>query len=366
MISVFAYRPWICTPQYPHVHNGCAWIPPVWRLVRLQTRVNNTLPFLACRRVFRSASYCLSSPNYDSLAAHASSLPSSWFDFFVIYSPPAGNERCALGRTCHARSRSLLVVHLEVSLHKDTTRCMQSPQTHARLATMDEEDIALPSLPRLHTQSSEDVHLPQNTSALLNQWSRKRSTRYYELQQDDDANSSSIHTSSDPAFFSSDETPDAENYSGGKRRKKKTYTGTWWGERFPAAKPRGGSRRPSSSASSRKVKRKFTRNFDSGIFMNSDEGSTDLSSDSSFGADLIEEQRRADSISRYTLPQTPAKQKSKLCLSFGSPSSPGPRSAKKPALVDVREQHVVSIVRKCLEDSKEDVDLSYVSIFYAA
>lgn len=224
---------------------------------------------------------------------------------------------------------------------------------------MDEHEIALPSLPRHHTQSSDDIQLPHNTSIFLGRPSRKRSTRYYELQQlEDDGNSSSIHTSSDPALFSSDETPDAENYSGSKRRKKKTYTGTWWGERF--LKHGSKSRRASSSASSRKAKRKFTRNFDSGIFMNSDEGSTDLSSDSSFGADLIEDQKRGDGSYHYNGPTTPVQQKSKLCLSFGSPASQGPRSAKKPMLVDVREQHVMSVVRKCLEDSKEDVDLTYV------
>lgn len=92
--------------------------------------------------------------------------------------------------------------------------------------------------------------------------------------------------------------------------------------------------------------------------MNSDEGSTDLSSDSSFGADLLEEQRRSENITQSAPPHTPGQQKSKLCLSFGSPSSQGPRSAKKPIFVDIREQHVVSVVRKCLEDSKEDVDLT--------
>lgn len=234
---------------------------------------------------------------------------------------------------------------------------MQSLRADGRLATTEDDEIALPSLPRHHTQDSDDIQLPQNASTMLTYQSRKRSTRYYELQQlEDDANSSSIHTSSDPALFSSDETPDAENYSGGKRRKKKTYTGTWWGERFLSTDSRG--RRASSSASSRKVKRKFTRNFDSGIFMNSDEGSTDLSSDSSFGADFLEDQRRLGDATHYNPPHTPVQQKSKLSLSFGSPASQGLRSAKKPTLVDIREQQVMSVVRKCLEDSKEDVDLT--------
>lgn len=222
---------------------------------------------------------------------------------------------------------------------------------------MDDEDISLPSLPRLSTHSSEELQLPSSAPASLQQRSRKRFTRSYDLLNDDDANSSSVHTSSDPALFSSDETPDAENYSGIKRRKKKTYAGTWWGERLPGVWPKKSNSLLSRSPSLRNTKRKFTRNFDSGIFMNSDEGSTDLSSDSSFGADLFEDQRRSEEVTYPAPPQTPG-QKSKLCVSFGSPSSQGPRSAKKPVLVDVREQHVISVIRKCLEDSKEDVDLT--------
>lgn len=227
---------------------------------------------------------------------------------------------------------------------------------------MDSDELSLPTLPWVSTNSSKDLQLPITDLSHTQSWSRKRSTRPYELQHDDDTYSSSIHTSSDPALFSSDETPDAENYSGGKRRRKKTYAGTWWGERFPKTRSRTSSGSRGSNTSSRKVKRRFTRNFDSGIFMNSDDGSTELSSDSSFGADLIEDQRRADATHNSTLamPSTPAQQKSKLCLSFGSASPQMPRSAKKPILVDEQEQYVVSFIRKCLDESREDVDLSYV------
>lgn len=221
---------------------------------------------------------------------------------------------------------------------------------------MDDEELSLPSLHPFAKHSSADPQLPSNNPTVVHGWSRKRSARSYELQHDDDANSSSIHTSSDPALFSSDETPDAENYSGGKRRRKKTYAGTWWGERFPGPRSRASSRGLSSDAGPRKGrKRKITRNFDSGIFMNSDDGSTELSSDSSFGAELMEDQRQ---VTGSALPSTPASQKSKVCPIFGGSSPRVPRSVKKPVLVDPREQQVISIVRSCLEDSREDVDLT--------
>lgn len=185
--------------------------------------------------------------------------------------------------------------------------------------------------------------------AFLRHNSRKRLTRSDELQ-DEDVLSCSLHTSSDPALFSSDETPDAENYIGGKRRKKKTYAGTWWGERL-----RSGSKSASSHGSSKKgVKRKFKRNFDSGIFMNSDEGSSmELSSsDSSFGQELFEEQRREAEM------RTPKQQKfeSPVHRLLISPAA-SPQRIKTTVQVNAAQQQVVNIVRDCLENSKEDVNL---------
>lgn len=214
---------------------------------------------------------------------------------------------------------------------------------------MEEDDIQLPTIPH----ASSDLHLPRPPFLRLN--SRKRSTRSDELQ-DDDALSTSLHTSSDPALFSSDETPDAENYLDTKRRKKKTYAGTWWGERLGS---RSRSRGLSSNGSSRRAgKRKFTRNFDSGIFMNSDDGSTGCSSDSSFGNDLLETQRQE--AMKDDGPKTPVRSTAKLGMraTSASPQTPKtPRTVRKIVHHETKEQVVMDIVRKCLDDSKEDVDL---------
>ncbi|KAK5937305.1 hypothetical protein PMZ80_010311 [Knufia obscura] len=219
---------------------------------------------------------------------------------------------------------------------------------------MDEEELQLPTLPQVQSEPQ----LPRPLFSRLN--SRKRSARSDELQ-DDDVLSSSLHTSSDPALFSSDETPDAENYSGGKRRRKKTYAGTWWGEKL--AKSRAGSKGLSSNASSgRGKKRQFTRNFDSGIFMNSDDGSScaEFSSDSSLGNELMEAQMREEEVTPKAMvaPRTPVMGASKLALTFENMSPLTPRAARRSVLRDPKHEHVLSIVRDCLDEGKEDVDLS--------
>lgn len=213
---------------------------------------------------------------------------------------------------------------------------------------MDAEELQLPALPH----STSEPKLPRPPFTRLS--SRKRSTRSNEIQ-DDDVLSSSVHTSSDPALFSSDETPDAENYSGIKRRKKKTYAGTWWGDRL--SRSRASSRSLNSEKSSHKRgKRKFTRNFDSGIFMNSDDGSTELSSDSSFGHELLEEQRRQqEDKNESTCQLSPV---AKLLSSPGK-ASPNRTRGFRPTVKTSNEQmHAVSIIRACLDQGKEDVDLS--------
>jgi len=215
---------------------------------------------------------------------------------------------------------------------------------------MDEEELQLPALPQIRPEP----RLPKTLFSRLS--SRKRSTRSDEF---DDALSSSLHTSSDPALFSSDETPDAENYSGGKRRRKKTYAGTWWGEKV--SRTIAGSQASSSNGSHKMKKRQFTRNFDSGIFMNSDDGSSnaEFSSDSSFGNELMEAQRQEEVASRTTAaPRTPVMVPSKLAITFKNLSPLTPRSARKSIRSDPKHEIVLSIVRDCLDESKEDVDLS--------
>ena len=218
---------------------------------------------------------------------------------------------------------------------------------------MEEEDLQLPMLPLVR----DEPQLPKPQLFRLN--SRKRSMRSDELLEDDTL-SNTFHTSSDPALFSSDETLDAENYSGSKRRRKKTYAGTWWGEKI--SRTIAGSRASSSNGSSHRVKkRQFTRNFDSGIFMNSDDGSSnaEFSSDSSFGNELMEAQRQdAVTPKAAPAPRTPVMAPSKLALTFENMSPLTPHSARRSIRRDPKHDIVLSIVRDCLDESKEDVDLS--------
>lgn len=190
--------------------------------------------------------------------------------------------------------------------------------------------------------------------------SRKRS---HELEED--AASSHLHTSSDPALFSSDDNPDVENYLGVKRRKKKTYAGTWWGEKERTTRSESEA---SSSGAVERIKRKFTRNFDSGVFMASDDStSADLSSDSSFTADFLNDQKSSQQ-SRTTItpdtsftaisPSTPI-QKKTLRLPIASPHSPF-RKKKPLTEQEKKDEDVRCKIRECLELGKEDVDLSYV------
>ena len=274
-------------------------------------------------------------------------------------------------------------------------------------------ELELPSSPPMYNEPC----LPQARllDPIRDLSSRKRSSHCSILQDEPDL----VHTSSDPALFSSDETPDAENYVGPKRRKKH-YVGTWWGELalkrgLSSSSSRAGS--VSSSSSSRRsleiarislgVKKgrgRFKRNFDSGIFMNSDDSQAssdiDISSDSSLGNELIEAQRRLlPSIQLAQQPQstlhsseahrvTPSsvlrtrhsdlgeadallKHKKLQTVNPTSPSSvklsQTPRSPYSPRTLRLAtydkpigdlQRHVTHVVRQCLEDSKENVDLS--------
>jgi len=148
-------------------------------------------------------------------------------------------------------------------------------------------------------------------------------------------------TSSDPALFSSDEqAPSAEDYAC--KRRKKQYPGTWWGERL---------RKNNAGEHS---ERQFRRNFDSGIFMGS-EGSS-FGSSSGLEDELIEDQRKKqeengdedeDSFDWMT-----------RLRRRGSKKETG--KLPKPKLVSPQEQRVRSIMNKCLEYGREDVDFSYV------
>src|SRR5436305_2747722 len=114
------------------------------------------------------------------------------------------------------------------------------------------DDVELPPLP-----SSRALAHRSSVSLL----SRKRPRIDYEAESSN---------SSDPALFSSDDpAPSAEHYSA-KRRKDK-WQGTWWGGRL--------RRTPQ-----RKV-RQFKRNYDSGIWMGSED------TESSLEEELLNDQR---------------------------------------------------------------------------
>lgn len=77
----------------------------------------------------------------------------------------------------------------------------------------------------------------------------------------------SFNNSSDPAVFSSDDDPAIDNYVEG--RKKKRYVGSWF-QQQPAS---------SDPVEIPKGKRKLTREFDSGVFLGSDDTDGDLDID---------------------------------------------------------------------------------------
>lgn len=270
--------------------------------------------------------------------------------------------------------------------HRDLQSSKQLLTRQQVPVTMEEEELQLPSLPQSGSEPClPTLRPPFNPLPISN--SRKRSTRSDELASETDLLSASLHTSSDPALFSSDETPDAENYAGGKRRKKKHYAGTWWGEKIASSRlSRAGSVSGSDTSSHRglsrmplsidkKKKRQFTRNFDSGIFMNSDDSQAsselELSSDSSLGNELLENMQREKEKATLT---TPAKRgflsngattpvRSLVLSSQGAQSpagsSPGRvRIVRNPVQIDDVQQKALAIIRDCLDDGKEDIDLS--------
>lgn len=219
-----------------------------------------------------------------------------------------------------------------------------------------DEDSLLPPPPQTEPRVKK---IPALVRLGSSNGSRKR---LHELE-DEDTVSSLIHTSSDPALFSSDENADVENYLGAKRRKKKTYAGTWWGEK---QKMNASGSDTSSRGVVDRVKRKFTRNFDSGVFMASDDSvSADLSSDSSFTADFLNDQSASQRSKNITTPDTsftslspstPVQKKS-VRLPIASPNSPYKK--KKPLTEQEKKDEEVKLkIRECLEMGKEDVDLS--------
>lgn len=81
------------------------------------------------------------------------------------------------------------------------------------------------------------------------------------------------YPSSDPAFFSSDDLYDegAENYDNERPRKKVQWDGTWWGH---GEGSEGSISSRTRAAHTRTTKKAFARNFDSGVWMASDDSDT--------------------------------------------------------------------------------------------
>lgn len=209
-----------------------------------------------------------------------------------------------------------------------------------RRVTNPMDDVDLPPLPASSTtalplSSSSSSSPPSSSPRLPSLLCRKRTHSDY----DDEPLTS---TSSDPALFSSDEqTPGAEDYEAdGRRRKgkKRHYKGSWWDHRVTAGRP--------------EKKREFQRNFDSGIFMGS-EGSEDvlLSSDS-FGAleeELLQDQNKdAEAGHGRFFGGRLGAARSLVSVDLVKRASP------------IRSEHdpVLAIVHQCLDQGREDVDLS--------
>ncbi|KAL2065564.1 hypothetical protein VTL71DRAFT_3234 [Oculimacula yallundae] len=126
---------------------------------------------------------------------------------------------------------------------------------------------------------------------------------------------SSPPVSSDP-IFSGDEDPSADNYT--QERRKRKYRGPWYRQR-PEPDPGSGSQELIESEDSKRRKRPFERQFDSGVFMGSD--GTDLGEgmeEASFG-NVSALPVRQSLVEKETLsPEDIARKHIELCLEDGN------------------------------------------------
>ncbi|KAH8692951.1 hypothetical protein BGW36DRAFT_301713 [Talaromyces proteolyticus] len=149
--------------------------------------------------------------------------------------------------------------------------------------------------------------------------------------------------SSDPAFFSSDDIPSSslENYHGQhpENSKKRRYRGTWWGEKAMEAKRKRADFREK-------------RHLDSGVWMGSDESSSEclLSSESSSCDDFFGQAQQT------TLPVVKSTTKSNGS-EHGSGPAFVPRNTRKQ---DEPKAHQAAraLVNDCLEQGQDSIDLS--------
>lgn len=196
-----------------------------------------------------------------------------------------------------------------------------------------ELEIDLPAIPSSLRDSSPELIDVQH--------SRKRSRLEYDLK-----------TSSDPALFSSDDhAPTAENYAS--ERSKKKWRGTWWGEKV----------KDRASSTSNGEKRKFTRNFDSGVWMGSE------GTDASLDDELLEELRSNDRpIVTLNIPTITGEQdidslenRAPRLDEVGGDREHRPQSSqlgKQQAHNASLHAAVEAIIDHCLEAGNESIDLS--------
>lgn len=142
--------------------------------------------------------------------------------------------------------------------------------------------------------------------------------------------STSPPVSSDPPLFSSDDDPSADNYSRPHRRQKRKFRGPWFSQQPEVAGPE-------------KSKRTFKRQFDSAVWLGSD--GTDVDSD-------------IEPLTRPHVFHNPAvSQQHAIAIRSSVINARANQTLRGNPLPEELAQKEIEY---CLENSKEDVDLSYV------
>ncbi|KAJ5933381.1 hypothetical protein N7454_005710 [Penicillium verhagenii] len=161
----------------------------------------------------------------------------------------------------------------------------------------------------------------------------------------------SSQPSSDPALFSSDDIPASglENYNApamGAGRKRR-YRGTWWGEQMIDPKRK-------------RADFKEKRNFDSGVWMGSDESGVESllpSEDGPWGEDLLKtvlDPKTSGKSAQGPLLLLPSEKATSSILPL--PILKGPNESEE-------HRFARSVVNDCLEKGEDVVDLGYDSSF---
>ena len=205
------------------------------------------------------------------------------------------------------------------------------------------DEIDLPSIAEPQHQSRPPLSTNQSSSSIA---SKKRPRLEFDTTY-----------SSDPALFSSDDADQsAENYA--QKRRKDIWTGTWWGDKNHA----------DNCTRQEKSKRKFARNFDSGIFMGSD------NSNSSFDDGIFEELDQSTAASSKPMATTTSHYSSvrrksmrnalKQYCDIVDEESSREKAAQKDDVICECHTKALHIVNKCVDEGAENVDLRFVCQYY--